>query len=64
MGGDKSPTTGSSNPRPLESAPRELRRVLNVALGVAIVVGGAIGVGILRTPHVSEDSTPASASHR
>lgn len=32
------------------NANRSLPRVLNAVLGVAIVVGGAIGVGILRTP--------------
>src|SRR5690348_9641751 len=32
------------------AAERRLPRVLNALLGGAIVVGGAIGVGILRTP--------------
>jgi APA family basic amino acid/polyamine antiporter len=32
--------------------PKELRRVLGVMLGIAIVVGGTIGVGILRTPGI------------
>ena len=31
---------------------RKLARVLNALLGGAIVVGGAIGVGILRTPGI------------
>lgn len=42
----------SSKGRLEDQPPRELRRVLNVLLGVAIVVGGAVGVGILRTPGV------------
>lgn len=33
-----------------DSEARQLRRVLNAFLGTAIVVGGAVGVGILRTP--------------
>jgi APA family basic amino acid/polyamine antiporter len=32
--------------------PQELRRVLGVAVGIAIVVGGTIGAGILRTPGI------------
>lgn len=33
-----------------QSQPVQLRRVLNAALGAAIVVGGSIGIGILSTP--------------
>ncbi len=41
------------------SAERRLPRVLNALLGTAIVVGGAIGVGIMRTPgHIAGQLGP------
>jgi APA family basic amino acid/polyamine antiporter len=39
------------------SRPTELRRVLTVFLGAAIVVGGTIGAGILRTPGIVAQET-------
>lgn len=35
-----------------------LLRVLGVAFGVAVVVGGTIGQGILRTPGIVAENTP------
>jgi APA family basic amino acid/polyamine antiporter len=50
MDGGKASEGGAVEGHSRTVAPGELRQVLNVLLGVAIVVGGAIGVGILRTP--------------
>src|SRR4051794_27830709 len=36
----------------MQQGPVQLRRVLNAALGAAIVVGGSIGLGILSMPGV------------
>ena len=33
-----------------KTSTHQLKRVLGVAFGIAVVVGGTIGVGILRTP--------------
>ncbi len=44
-----------------EAPANPLKKVLGVAFGIAVVVGGTIGVGILRTPAIIADELPNAA---
>src|SRR5438105_3950358 len=43
-------------------APRGLHRILGVGFGLAVTIGGTIGVGILRTPGLVAGQVPAVAA--
>ena len=43
------------------AAPNQLRRILGLAFGVAVVVGGTIGQGVLRSPGVVAQGVPDPA---
>ncbi|MFL5298500.1 MAG: APC family permease [Phenylobacterium sp.] len=51
--------TPSASVRPTTAGPRELLRVLGVGFGVAVVIGGAVGQGILRTPGIVAGALPS-----